>query len=54
MFLVKVECKNANVEKIAESLLPVVKWFKVWFYKNKVYVTFIVDSFLPLKDLRIT
>lgn len=51
MFLVKVECKNVSVEKLTESLLSTARWFRVWLYKNKVYASFMIDSFSLLKGL---
>jgi len=52
MFLVKVECKNVTVEKLAECLAKVVKpFFRVWLYDKKVYATFKVSSITTLNQL---
>ena len=52
MLLVKVECKNINVEKLAECLAQIVEpFFRVWLYDKKVYAIFKVSSMSILKQL---
>jgi hypothetical protein len=52
MFLVKVECKNVTVEKIAENLAEITEpGFRVWLYKKKVYSIFKVGSISTLRAL---
>lgn len=51
MFIVKVECEDISIEKLAEILLMFVKWFRIGFYKKKVYASFMIDSFSLLKSL---
>ena len=52
MLLVKVECKNINVEKLAECLAQIVEpFFRVWLYDKRVYAIFKVSSMSILKQL---
>jgi hypothetical protein len=52
MFLVKVECKNVKVEKIAENLAEITEpGFRVWLYKKKVYSIFKVNTISTLRRL---
>jgi len=50
MFLVKVECKNVSVEKLAEILLIFAKWFRIWLYKKKVYASFMIETLTLLES----
>jgi hypothetical protein len=52
MFLVKVECKNVKVEKIAKHLAEITEpGFRVWLYKKKVYSIFKVNCISTLRRL---
>jgi len=52
MFLVKVECKNLEVEKLASYLSEIVEpFFRVWLFEKKVYAIFKVNSLSTLKTL---
>jgi len=52
MLLVKVECKNVTVEKLAEILTKKAEQgFKIWIYEKKVYAVFRIGSITVLKRI---
>ncbi|MGQ9469295.1 MAG: hypothetical protein ACUVTD_05655 [Nitrososphaerales archaeon] len=53
MIKVRLECRNAKVEEIAECLVKFGKAleYKIWEYKNITYLTLKIDSKSELDEL---